>query len=81
HGSWKITHGSETITVTFNSNGVLEQKQGDYSVSGIWKADDSNLYMYNSSFGSVGSSSMPYTISGSTCTISGSGYETVLTRE
>ena len=63
------------MTITFNSNGGGEMKQEyqgqSQSQSYIWKADSSNVYLYNPGFGSR-SQAMPYTISGSTLTI-GSG--------
>ncbi|MDR0635531.1 MAG: hypothetical protein LBF87_00450, partial [Treponema sp.] len=77
-GSWKGTdeqYGSST-TLTFNSNGggeIKQEYQGQsQSLSYIWKADSSNVYLYYSDFGSVRSQTLPYTVSGSTLTI-GSG--------
>ena len=82
HGTWKITQGSQTLTVTIISNGVLEQRSGDNSSSAIWKADGSKLYTYNSGFSSGRSYSQTYSISGSTFTLtSGDGYKTVLTKQ
>jgi uncharacterized repeat protein (TIGR02543 family) len=66
HGTWTATQGSQTVSLTFNSNGVWELSP---SQSGIWKADGNNIYLYYPNIGSVGASVMPYTISGSTLTI------------
>ncbi|MDR2419374.1 MAG: InlB B-repeat-containing protein [Treponema sp.] len=70
HGTWKMTLGDNSITIAFNSDGtsLLEQGQGDVTVSTpyIWKADGSMFYLYGSGFGSLRSSKMSYTVSGST---------------
>jgi uncharacterized repeat protein (TIGR02543 family) len=81
HGAWKMTQGGQTITLTFNDNGSLEQKQGDSSISDIWKADGSNLYLYDSGFGARrGTYPMPYTVSGSTLTLKSGNSDMVLTK-
>ena len=86
HGSWKITQGNDSMTITFNSNGTLseEQRLDDLvdSQSSIWKADGSNIYVYSSSyFDSVGSSPTPYTVSGSTLTIGSGNNSMVFTKQ
>ncbi|MDR1302958.1 MAG: hypothetical protein LBK43_10905, partial [Treponema sp.] len=72
HGTWEMTYGSQTITITFNSNGAMEQSYGNTIYSGIWKADGGSFFMYSSSFDSSSrGSAMPYTVSGSTLTLDG----------
>jgi uncharacterized repeat protein (TIGR02543 family) len=81
HGAWKTTMGGQTITLTFNADGSLEQKQGDSSTSGIWKADGSNIYLYDSGFGSRrGTYPMPYTVSDSTLTLKSGNSDMVFTK-
>ncbi|MDR0637472.1 MAG: InlB B-repeat-containing protein [Spirochaetaceae bacterium] len=82
HGTWTVTQGGQTLTVTITSNGVFEMRQGDQGRSEIWKADGSKFYTYASGFSSERSYSQTYSISGSTLTISsGDGSETVLTKQ
>jgi uncharacterized repeat protein (TIGR02543 family) len=82
YGTWGTTQGGETITVTFNANGVMTESYSGDSYSSIWKADGSVFYSYESDFAASRGYSTNYNIFGSTLTISyDGGYEEVFTKK
>ncbi|MDR2394597.1 MAG: InlB B-repeat-containing protein [Treponema sp.] len=81
-GTWKGVSYGYTISITFKADGTAEQQQSSgtlsYSSSAIWKADGTNMSLYDPSFGTLPSGqSGTYEISGSTLDVGG----TVLTKQ
>jgi uncharacterized repeat protein (TIGR02543 family) len=80
YGTWKAQESEYTIT--FKNDGTSEQKEGDSVRYNIWKAEDGKLTNYNLDiFYGEFASSVSYSISGSTLTLTHDLFSSVYTKQ